>query len=64
LAAIPTVKGRIDNTVHTLEVGAKYALKESLSLNATYTYDQYKDRSFDALSGGFNTIVLGATMSF
>ncbi|PIV35965.1 MAG: hypothetical protein COS34_02175 [Lysobacterales bacterium CG02_land_8_20_14_3_00_62_12] len=64
LAAIPTVDGRIDNTVHTLEVGAKYALKESLSLNATYTYDQYKDRSFDALSGGFNTIMLGATMSF
>lgn len=64
LAAIPTVDGVIDNTVHTLELGAKYALKESFGLSATYTYDRYKDRSYDALSGGFNTIMLGATMSF
>lgn len=62
--SLPEVDGRIDNRLHSLEIGTAYALNEAMSVNATYIFDNYDDKAYDDLSGTMNSIILGFTMTF
>ncbi|MDD3528397.1 MAG: MtrB/PioB family outer membrane beta-barrel protein [Gallionellaceae bacterium] len=57
-----TVREEIDNTLHSLVLGAGYALKKGMTLRAGYVFDKYEDDAYDALSGHVHTLMLG--MSF
>ncbi len=58
-ATAGSIDGRINSSVHTLALGADYALKKTTKLSATYSYDYYDDKVYNALTGGVNTLMLG-----
>jgi len=63
-ATAGSIDGRINSTVHTLALGADYALKKTTKLRATYSYDYYDDKVYNALTGGVNTLMLGLSFGF
>ena len=63
-AAAGSVDGRVNSTVHSLALGVDYALKKNLKLKASYGYDYYDDKVYSALTGGVNSLMLGATLGF
>ena len=63
-AAAGSVDGRINNSVHTVALGADYALKKNTKLRVSYSYDYYNDKVYSALTGGVNTLMLGLSLGF
>ena len=61
---LPDVDARINNTLHTLSLGAVYEIKKTISLRAGYIYDYYKDKVFGDLTGGVNTFMAGIIYRF
>jgi outer membrane receptor protein involved in Fe transport len=57
-AATGTVDARIDNTLHSLSIGADYSLNSLTKLRANYIYDHYDDDAYSLLSGGVHTLVI------
>lgn len=64
LSEVPEVDGHINNTVHSLALGADYALKKTLTLRCSYSYDHYRDKVYGALTGGVNTLMVGVSLGF
>ncbi len=63
-SSLPEVDARIDNRLHSVEIGAAYSMNESMDWTATYIYDNYDDDAYGDLSGSMNSIVLGFSMAF
>ena len=64
LTELPAVDGSINNSVHTLGLGADYALKKNLKLKASYAYDYYTDKVYSTLTGGYHTLMFGVSVGF
>lgn len=58
-SATDTVDSIIDNTLHSLTLGADYLLNDKTTLRAMYTYDFYDDNAYSLLTGGVNTLAIG-----
>jgi hypothetical protein len=54
-----TVDGRIDNTLHSITLGADFVLKKGTTLRGGYVYDKYDDDAYGVLSGSVHTLMLG-----
>lgn len=57
-----TVREAIDDSLHSLILGAGYTLNKGTTLRASYVFDKYDDDAYGALSGNVHTLMLG--MSF
>ena len=64
LAALPSINGRIDNSVNTIALEVEYALREALRLKGSYAYDYYKDKVYSDLTGGYHTFMLSVSFGF
>lgn len=62
-AATGTVDSLVDNTLHSLSVGADYSLSSAMKLRANYIYDRYDDDAYSLLSGGVHTLVIGLSVA-
>jgi hypothetical protein len=56
------VREEIDNSLHSLMLGATYGLNKSMTLRGGYIYDKYDDNFYDSLSGGAHTVILGLSI--
>lgn len=63
LSGAYVVNDKIDNTLHSLILGANYGLKKNMTLRGGYTYDKYDDNAYDALSGGVHTLMAGVSFA-
>jgi len=59
-----TIDGEINNTLHSLALGADYALKPGVDLRTGYVYDYYTDKAYrnvdgNTLDGGVHTVMVG-----
>jgi predicted porin len=59
--ATGTVDSVIDNTLHTLSLGADYLLNDKATLRVNYIYEYYDDNAYDLLTGGYNMLVIGVS---
>ena len=64
LGALPLIDGRIDNAVHSLALGVQYRLNETMRIGANYVVDYYNDDTFDELTGGVHSIMVGLSVAF
>lgn len=64
LAAGNSIDGVINNSVHTLSVGVDYELKKRLKLRGTYVYDYYTDNAYTALTGAYQSLMVGVSLGF
>jgi long-subunit fatty acid transport protein len=67
LTELPAVDGSINNSTHTLTLGADYALKKymkNMMFKASYAYDYYTDKVYSTLTGGYHTLMLGVSVGF
>lgn len=62
-AATGTIDSRIDNTLHSISLGADYTLTPKTTLRANYIYDYYDDSAYDLLTGGVNMLAVGVSFS-
>lgn len=51
-----TVDGAVDNDLHSISLGADYALTKALNLVGQYVFDHYKDNRYASLSGSGHTL--------
>ncbi|MDZ4347946.1 MAG: hypothetical protein U1A22_00165 [Xanthomonadaceae bacterium] len=61
---LPTQDGRIDNTLHSLQVGLRYQYTQKIGVSGMYVIDYYTDDAFDDLTGGVHSLMLGLTVAF
>jgi hypothetical protein len=61
--ATGTVDSVIDNTLHTLSLGADYLLSDKATLRANYVYEYYDDNAYDLLSSGYNLLAIGVSFA-
>lgn len=54
-----TVRENLENTLHSLILGADYALKKGMTLRVGYVFDKYDDKAYDPLSGKAHTVMVG-----
>lgn len=59
-----SIDGNIDLTVHSLTLGLDYDLKKRMKLKAGYVYDYVKDKSYEAVTGGYHTLMMGVSVGF
>ena len=64
LSELPAVDGSINNSVHTLGLGADYALEKNMKFKASYDYDYYTDKVYSTLTGGYHTLMFGVSVGF
>ena len=64
LSADGRIDGAINSTVHTLALGLDYKISKSATFKGSYAYDNYKDKVYSSLSGGYHTLMLGASFGF
>ncbi|OGT57011.1 MAG: hypothetical protein A3E01_13030 [Gammaproteobacteria bacterium RIFCSPHIGHO2_12_FULL_63_22] len=64
LGSIPTIDGRIDNSLSSLSLGVQYQVNAKFRWSGSYVLDYYSDESFDELSGGLHSIMVGLTYAF
>ena len=64
LGALPQIDGRIDNALSSLSLGVQYQASAKLRWSGNYIVDYYNDDSFDQLSGGVHSIMVGMTYGF
>jgi len=62
-AATGTVDSIIDNTLHTLSLGADYLINDKTTLRANYIYEYYDDNAYDLLTGGYNMLAIGVSFA-
>ena len=62
LAALPTIDGKIDNTLNTLALGAEYAFTERVKFTGSYSYDYYTDEVYTDLTGGMHTVMFAVSV--
>ncbi|MFA5627777.1 MAG: MtrB/PioB family outer membrane beta-barrel protein [Thiohalomonadaceae bacterium] len=60
---VGVVNDNIDNILHSFILGANYSLRRNMTLRGGYTYDKYKDDTYDALSGGVHTFMVGVSFA-
>ncbi|MDO9365438.1 MAG: MtrB/PioB family outer membrane beta-barrel protein [Methylotenera sp.] len=58
------IDGNIDSSVHSVSVGVDYAVNKMMKLKGSYDYEYYQDKSFNALSGGYQAVMVGAALKF
>ncbi len=63
-AALPEVDDDINDSIHSLSVGADYALRKNVSLVGTYSFDYYENDSYNDLDGGVHAVMLGVALGF
>lgn len=56
------VDSRIDNTLHSISLGADCSLTPKATLRANYIYDYYNDNAYDLLTGGVNMLAIGMSI--
>lgn len=56
-----TIDSRIDNTLHSISLGADYTLSPKATLRANYAYDYYDDSAYSLLTGGVNMLAIGVS---
>ena len=59
--ATGTVDSRIDNTLHSVSLGADYTLSDTATLRGNYIYDYYDDNAYSLLTGGVHTLAIGVS---
>lgn len=64
LGELPEVDGKINSSVHSLSLGADYALKRTVKLKGSYVYEYYTDKVYDSLTGGYHTLMIGVALGF
>jgi hypothetical protein len=62
--ATGTVDAKIDNSLHSLAIGADYVFNPKATLRASYIYDYYEDDAYSLLTGGVHTLVFGLSYAF
>lgn len=60
--ATGTVDSKIDNTLHSISLGADYSLNPNTTLRANYLYDYYNDDTYSLLTGGVHMLSLGVSL--
>jgi hypothetical protein len=55
---------QVDNTLQTFSFGADYAFNKKLKIKGSYAYDYYNDKVYSLLTGGYHTVMLGASLGF
>jgi len=63
VAATGTIDSIIDNTLHSLSLGADYILSEKATLRVNYIFDYYDDNAYDLLTSGVHTLALGVAFT-
>jgi hypothetical protein len=61
--ATGTIDSIIDNTLHSLSLGADYTLSEKATLRVNYIFDYYDDNAYDLLTGGVNMLAVGVSFT-
>jgi hypothetical protein len=61
--ATGTVDAIIDNTLHSLSLGADYLFNDKTTLRAKYIYDYYDDNAYSLLTGGASMLVIGVSFA-
>ncbi|MCR4294834.1 MAG: hypothetical protein NUW21_04820, partial [Elusimicrobia bacterium] len=51
-----TVDGVVNNELHSVSLGADYAITKALNLVGQYVFDHYKDKQYASLSGSGHTL--------
>ncbi len=60
-AATGTIDSLVDNSLHSLMLGADYTLNPKTTLRTNYIYDYYDDNAYSLLTGGVHTLTLGVS---
>jgi len=53
----------IDNTLHSLSLGADYLINDKTTLRVNYIYDYYDDNAYDLLTGGVHMLAIGVAFA-
>lgn len=64
LDSLPSIDGKVDNAVHSLALGVQYRFNESIRVSANYYVDYYDDDTFDQLTGGVHSVMVGLGVAF
>ena len=64
VAPAESMRDKIDNTLHSVGLGASYALRDGLTLRGSYVYDRYRDKAFSNLNGGHHRLMMGVSIGF
>lgn len=64
LSAGGRIDGTINSTIHTLALGLDYRISKAVTFKSSYAYDNSKDKVYSSLSGGYHTLMLGASIGF
>jgi hypothetical protein len=56
-AELRTVDDTLDNTLHSIVLGANYDLSKTRQLRVAYRYDDYEDSAYPVLSGGIHSVM-------
>ncbi len=59
--ATGAVDSKIDNTLHSISLGADYSLTPKTNLRANYLYDYYEDDAYSLLTGGVHMLSVGVS---
>jgi hypothetical protein len=62
-SATGTVDSIIDNTLHSLSLGADYLFTNKTTLRAKYIYDYYDDNAYSLLTGGASMLAIGVSFA-
>lgn len=62
--ALPTIDDTINSSVHSLALGVDYVVKKNVKLKASYVYEYNKDASYNDLTGGYHTLMVGVGFGF
>lgn len=62
--ATGAIDEQVNNTLQTFSFGANYAFNKTLKLKGSYAYDYYNDKVYSLLTGGYHTVMLGASLGF
>jgi hypothetical protein len=63
VAATGMIDSIIDNSLHSLSLGADYQINDKATLRVNYIYDYYDDNAYDLLTGGVNMLAIGVSFT-
>ena len=61
---IGAVPAFLDNTIHSISLGAEYRVSKTTMLQGIYQYEHYEDDAYPTLDGGLHTLMLGLSLKF
>lgn len=59
LTANNDIDADLETQVHSLSLGVDYRFAENWTVRGAYQFEHYEDESYEALSGGYNSFMLG-----